>query len=173
MNNYEDYEQGWITNDGVRQESGGSTVMPDKIIGIWSALKLKDIETPSYHEIFLNEYKKSEKGSWGERPLAMLQRLMRIQAYKLVCRETDLSSIGDEIFTLPELLEDTTRKLQLWKCQSCGHDFYTPLEPKDIWHRRLRQRALRLVGRPAYIRCQVCSETKARKVKVVTKKIRE
>ena len=176
MNNYADYlgyEWGWITKDGTRQDSGGETsVMPEKIAGIWSIVKYKDIETPSYHEIFLDEYKKSEKGSWGERPITMLLKLMRIQAHKFARNnEADLSSIEDEIIALPTLFAESTKTLQLWKCKKCGHTFYTPLEKKQVWYLRILQCFLGVIGRPVYTTCQVCSELKAVKVKIVTKKV--
>ena len=176
MNNYEDYsgyEWGWIIKDGTRQDSGREApVLPDEIAGIWSVVKYKNIEIPSYHEIFLEEYKKSEKGSWGERPMTMLLKLMRIQAHTFARNnEVDLPSLEDEIVTLPILFAESTKKLQLWKCKKCGHTFYTPLEEKQVWYLRIRERFLGVIGRPVYTNCQVCSELKSVKVKIVTKKI--
>ena len=58
------------------------------------------------------------------------------------------------------------RKLQFWECKACGHTFYTSLLKKQKWYRRLFRR-------PVRIKCEVCAEVKAKKVKIVTKEIRD
>lgn len=171
MNNFAGYEWGWINTNGERVKLGVK-VMPKEIAGIWSIVKRSDIEMPFYHEVFLEEYK-ADKGSWGERPITMLLKLAQIQAYKFAYADETSLSLPDEIIALPGLFEKTTEKLQLWRCQTCGHEFYTPLGAKEIWYKRLIQRVLGLFGRPVYINCQVCSSTKAVKVRIVTKNIRE
>lgn len=173
MDKYKGYEWGWITKDGARHPSS-SAVTTEKIMGVWSKVYREDIEISFYHEVFLEEYRKSDKGSWGERPLAMLLKMGLRQACKLAYYDKTGDAMSEEeIITLPELFCSTTRKLQLWKCKSCGHTFYTLLGQKEAWHQRIYARLLRSIGSPAYIECESCSEMSAAKVKVVTKKIRE
>ncbi len=57
------------------------------------------------------------------------------------------------------------RKLQLWKCKSCTHTFYTPVKKKQAWYRRL-------LGKPEKIKCPVCNLCEAVKKRIVTKEIR-
>lgn len=174
MDNFAGYEWGWITKDGKRQPSGQVTVItPEKIAGTWSVVKRSDIEGPFYHEIFLDEYKKSDKGSWGERPITKLLKLSRIQAFQLAYSDKTDNALDDEIIALPELFKKTTEKLQKWQCQACSHTFYTPLEEKVVWYRRWTQWILGLFGSSTCIECEVCTEVKAVRVKVVTKRIHQ
>lgn len=52
------------------------------------------------------------------------------------------------------------RKKQVWRCQGCGHEFYTPLEKKQSLLRRLFRRREK-------IECKVCAEVKAIRARVV------
>lgn len=56
------------------------------------------------------------------------------------------------------------RRVQLWRCTGCTHEFYTPVEKKQPWYRRL----FRLREQ---IECRVCADIKAKKVRIVTKEI--
>lgn len=58
------------------------------------------------------------------------------------------------------------RRLQVWRCTGCTHEFYTPVGKRQVWYRRLFRR-------PERIECQVCAEIKAKRVRIVTKEIRE
>ncbi len=172
---YSGYEWGWITSDGERHESGNqSRAMPGTIVGIWSTVERKGIEVPFRHEIFLEEYRKpkSDEGSWAKRPIAMLLKLSRNQSYNFAyADQTDNALIEGELILLSTPPSENTKKLQLWKCKKCGHTFYTPLEKKQVWYLRIRERFLGVIGHPVYTTCQVCSELKAVKVKIVTKKV--
>lgn len=53
------------------------------------------------------------------------------------------------------------RQKQVWRCQGCGHEFYTPVEKKQAWYRRLFRRKEK-------IECKVCAEVKAIRVRVVS-----
>ena len=59
-----------------------------------------------------------------------------------------------------------TRQLQLWKCKECGHTLYTAVGKKQGFFRRL-------FSRPERIECPACYKGKAKKVRIVTKEIRE
>lgn len=53
------------------------------------------------------------------------------------------------------------RQKQVWRCQGCTHEFYTAVEKKQAWYRRLFRRRER-------IECKVCAEVKAIRVRIVT-----
>ncbi len=176
MDNYAGYEWGWITNDGTRHGSGPTNVVkPDAISGVWCNVFRGGLnpEKPSafYHEVFLSEYI-SEKGSWGVRPLTQLLKLAQSQAFIRAYSDLISTMEEDEIVALPEIISDPTLKmLQQWRCTGCGHEFYTPLEEKEAWVKRIKNKALGIIGRPIYADCQVCSSIKAIKTKVVSKEI--
>lgn len=52
------------------------------------------------------------------------------------------------------------RMKQIWRCQKCGHEFYTPLEKKQSWWRKtfLRSEA---------IGCEKCKSIAALRKRVV------
>lgn len=52
------------------------------------------------------------------------------------------------------------RSKQVWRCQGCGHEFYTNLEKKQSLLRRLFRRSEK-------IECTVCADVKAIRVRVV------
>lgn len=58
------------------------------------------------------------------------------------------------------------KQKQIWRCQGCGHEFYTPLEKKQGLFRRIFRRREK-------IECEVCVEVKAIRVRVVTFKDKE
>ena len=54
--------------------------------------------------------------------------------------------------------------LQLWRCEPCKHSFYTNIDKKQVWYRRLFRKRER-------IQCPICKELTAIEKKVVTKEI--
>jgi hypothetical protein len=179
INNYVSYAGyiwGWITEDGSRHSLGADCkAMPDTIVGIWSEVKRLDIETPFCHEIFLAEYTRSDKGSWVDSPLAMLQRLSRNQAFNLAYADkTDTVSAENSIVELPaaDPILETVRHLQKWRCIKCNHTFYTPYEKERSLIKRIKDLCIKLIGRSLKIKCEVCSEMQAIKSRVITKPIR-
>ena len=75
---YDGYTWGWILQDGTRCEPGkASKALAEGIIGVWGEVKRKNVEKPWYHEVFLNEYKTSQKAgsTWGDRPLTMILKV--------------------------------------------------------------------------------------------------
>lgn len=53
------------------------------------------------------------------------------------------------------------RQKQVWRCQGCGHEFYTSVEKKQSFLRRLFRRHEK-------IECKVCAEVKAIRRRIVT-----
>lgn len=58
------------------------------------------------------------------------------------------------------------KQLQLWKCQVCGHTFYTSVTRKQAWYRRM-------LFLSEAIECPSCSALLARRQEVVRKLSRE
>jgi NAD-dependent SIR2 family protein deacetylase len=58
------------------------------------------------------------------------------------------------------------KQKQVWRCQGCGHEFYSPVEKKQAWYRRIFRRQEK-------IECNVCAEVKAIRVRVVSFKDKE
>jgi len=58
------------------------------------------------------------------------------------------------------------RQKQVWRCQGCGHEFYTRLEKKQSLLRRIFRKREK-------IECEVCAELKAIRVRVVKFKDKE
>jgi len=84
---YNGYQWGWIDKEGVRHKAGAESTLsnPEDIIGVWGAIHRKDWKIPFYHEVFKTEYQKLSKsgyGSWDQRPLTMLLKVIRDQTHK-------------------------------------------------------------------------------------------
>jgi hypothetical protein len=169
LTEYDGYEWGWIIEGGKREDCGQvGTGMPNNVVGIWGRVYRKDIDKTFYHETFLSEYRKetTPKSSWSERPLTMLQNLNREQCLNFAYPED--STIPNEIILIPEQEIPKVRKLQLWECKKCGHAFYTPTGPKQAMREMVRH-----LWKPLRAECEVCNQVTAKKVKKVTKEMRE
>ena len=155
--NYKGYLWGWILNDGIRLNSGG-TAIRDKIVGIWGKVFRSDIPNHFYCETFLPKQQNStKKSSWTERPLTMLQNINREQCILFAYPENN--PVANEIIIIPGLDAPKTMKQQSWKCKACGHTFYTPLSVIKKFMPK--------------IKCDVCKKIAATKTGVITKEIQE
>ena len=171
LNEYEGYVWGWITDDGERQKSGpDGSALPADIIGVWGKVFRDNVKEHFYFETFLSEFAKdtTEKSSWSERPLNTLLYLNRQKCLKGAYPED--YPIADEMMALPEFEVKRFKVLQLWKCNKCGHTFYTSVLPKESILTKLLR-----VGRLEFVRikCEVCEKTAAKRVKRIKKEIKQ
>ncbi len=168
LKDYKGYEWGWILQSGVREEPGtAGSGMRGNIVGIWGKVYRDDIERPFYLETFLHECKDENDKSidiWSLRPLMSLINLNMQRCLKFAYPE-DYPTV-DETLPLPEVKAPKTKTVQLWKCTACGHTFYTEVGPRQTIKQFVK-------GGFMKIRCDVCTELAARKVKKVVKEIRQ
>lgn len=84
---YDGYEWGWITKEGMRHPAGleSKVSKPEDIIGAWGSVYRRNRTKPFYHEIFKAEYQKSTQrglGVWDQKTITMLLKVIRDQTHK-------------------------------------------------------------------------------------------
>jgi len=173
MEDFKGYRWGWILDDGTREPTGHTEkTIPSLIIGIWGSVQREGFVNPFYLETFLAEYTKNATGSWNVRPLTMLQDLNRVQAMRMAYAETYGPS--NEIHNIAEPSLPPTRQVQKWECESCGHTFYSPVDKTGAWYLETYKVIIRFITKtPLRIECEACLKFTAKKVKVITKPVRE
>jgi len=105
--NYNGYEWGWITKDGIRHESGkASKAKKEDFVGIWNQINYKDQRTPFFYELFFSEYPTQHH------PITMLLKTARDQTHKYAfANEMGNLSTEDDLQIQPEpAYEPTTLK---------------------------------------------------------------
>jgi len=79
MPDYDGYEWGWISADGMRHESGQQSTLKSQqeVVGAWGRVHRKNQKVPFYHEVFLSEYH-TKNG----KPITMLLKTCRDQTHR-------------------------------------------------------------------------------------------